>query len=156
MDLDELLKELAVQEEELLFDTFSNEDAYELGTLLYSEAKRRGLSLSIDINRSGQQLFHAALPGTAPDNDRWMERKVRVVNRFHHSSYYINTLLRKSGQSIEEMYHVSSFEFAPNGGCFPVNVKNVGVIGTVTVSGLPQAEDHAFLVSVLRMFLKKK
>ena len=38
----------------------------------------------IDIRRHGHQLFHAALPGTTPDNDRWIERKIRVVERPDH------------------------------------------------------------------------
>jgi uncharacterized protein (UPF0303 family) len=32
-------------------------------------------------------------------------------------------------------------------------VRDVGVVGTVTVSGLPQAADHALVVEVLRTFL---
>ena len=32
-------------------------------------------------------------------------------------------------------------------------VRNVGVVGTVTVSGLPQEEDHRLVVDVLREFL---
>jgi uncharacterized protein (UPF0303 family) len=40
-----------------------------------------------------------------------------------------------------------------HGGAFPIIVRNVGVVGTVTVSGLPQEEDHRPVVDVLREFL---
>ncbi|MFM6978264.1 MAG: heme-binding protein [Micrococcales bacterium] len=33
-------------------------------------------------------------------------------------------------------------DFAPAGGCFPVRVKGQGLVGTVTVSGIPQRDDH--------------
>ena len=43
--------------------------------------------------------------------------------------------------------------FAAHGGSFPITVRDVGVIGTVTVSGLPQAQDHALVVEALQTFL---
>ena len=44
-------------------------------------------------------------------------------------------------------------QYAAHGGAFPVIVRDVGVVGTVTVSGLPQEEDHRLVVQVLREFL---
>jgi uncharacterized protein (UPF0303 family) len=38
---------------------------------------------------------------------------------------------------------------APHGGAFPIIIRGVGVVGTITVSGLPQAEDHAFVVRMI-------
>ena len=34
-----------------------------------------------------------------------------------------------------------------------MHVEGVGVVGAVTVSGLPQAEDHALVVEAVRTFL---
>jgi uncharacterized protein (UPF0303 family) len=41
-------------------------------------------------------------------------------------------------------------------GAFPVLVRGVGMLGTVTVSGLPQADDHRLVVDVLRAFLAER
>ncbi len=81
-DLTRLVAEVAQQERELRFATFSNDDAWELGTLLVELAMERDLAVTVDIRRGRQQLFHAARPGTSPDNDSWIERKARVVERF--------------------------------------------------------------------------
>ena len=43
--------------------------------------------------------------------------------------------------------------YAAHGGSFPVRVRGVGVVGTVTVSGLPQADDHALVVEALERLL---
>jgi len=151
-DLDSLLAE----EELLQFTTFSNEDALALGGLLVEAARAGALPVTIDVRRGDQQLFHAAMPGTSADNDAWIERKIRVVRRFGRSSFAVGTALRLDGRTIEDTYLLDEAEYAPHGGAFPVTVKDVGVVGTVAVSGLPQEEDHAFVVAGLREFLDVK
>jgi uncharacterized protein (UPF0303 family) len=145
--------ELAAQEEQLQFDRFDNETALALGQHLLSAARERALPVVISVRRNGQRLFHAALPGTAADNDAWIERKSRVVDRYGHSSFYVGTLHRESGSTFEDQARLDPDLYAAHGGVFPVIVRNVGPIGTVGVSGLPQAEDHAFVVEQLTSFL---
>jgi uncharacterized protein (UPF0303 family) len=152
--VDDLIKELEAHEARLLFDRFDNDDAWALGCLLVETAKERGLGVTIDIRRGGQQLFHAALPGTAPDNDRWIERKIRVVERLHASSYLVGRRLAAKGAVFDAGHGVDPAEYATHGGAFPIRVRHVGVVGVVTVSGLPQADDHALVVEVLDRFLR--
>ena len=57
------------------------------------------------------------------------------------------------GLSLAERYLVDAHEFAAHGGAFPIRVRGVGLVGTMTVSGLPQEEDHRLVVSVLEQFL---
>jgi uncharacterized protein (UPF0303 family) len=147
------LDTLLAEEQLLQFTTFTNDDAWELGNRLVEAARAGALPVTIDIRRGDQQLFHVALAGTAADNDAWIERKVRVVRRFGRSSFAVGTALRLEGRTIEEKFLLSESEYAAHGGAFPVTVKDVGVVGTVTVSGLPQADDHALVVAVLREFL---
>jgi uncharacterized protein (UPF0303 family) len=151
--VEELIAELAAQEERLQFDRFDNDDAWALGCLLVEVAKERSLPITIDVRRGGQQLFHAARPGTAPDNDRWIERKVRVVERLHASSFLVGRRLAAKGATFDAGYGVDPAQYATHGGAFPIRVRNVGVVGVVTVSGLPQADDHALVVEVLGRFL---
>jgi uncharacterized protein (UPF0303 family) len=152
-DADPELAELLAQEEELRFDSFDEDSAWALGRALVEAARVAGLGLAIDIRRGDQQLFHAALPGTTPDNDAWIERKSRAVRRFGHSSRYLGASCARDGTTLAERYLVDPREYAAHGGSFPIHVHGTGIVGTVTVSGLPQAEDHAFVVEQLRRFL---
>jgi len=154
-DYNALLESLKKEEDEIQFSEFSNETAYKVGTRLVEIGLKENKSITIDISRNGQQLFHCALPGTAADNDEWIKRKIRVVNRFNHSSFYMGNYYKSKNSTIAEKSLVSESEFAPHGGCFPIIIKNTGVIGTVTVSGLPQEEDHRLVVAVLREFVGK-
>jgi uncharacterized protein (UPF0303 family) len=146
----ESLEELLAQEQELQFASFTNDDAWALGNALVAAAREQGLAITIDIGRGEQRLFHFAMPGTAADNDEWIERKNRVVRRFGHSSYYMGV---QEGDAFAQNYLLDPRRYAAHGGAFPVIVGGVGVVGTVTVSGLPQEEDHRFVVGVLREFL---
>ena len=153
--MEDLIAELEAQEERLRFTRFDNDDAWTLGSLLVRLGKERGLPITIDIRRHGHQLFHAALPGTAPDNDRWIERKVRVVERLNASSFLVGRRMAAKGQAMDAAYGVDPADFATHGGAFPIRVVDVGVVGVVTVSGLPQADDHALVVEALGLFLDK-
>lgn len=152
-DLQTLLHTLLQQEQELQFTHFTNDDAFALGTALIQEVKQRGKAVAVDIQRQDQQLFHFAMAGTARDNDEWIKRKNNVVKRFGHSSFYVGRYLEAANKTIEEKYLVSAHEYAAHGGAFPLIVRNVGVVGTITISGLPQQEDHDVVVSVIRRFL---
>jgi uncharacterized protein (UPF0303 family) len=154
--MDPELAELLAQEEELQFTNFTNTTAWELGCALVDAARRDHLGVTIDIRRGEHQLFHAALPGTAPNNDVWIEDKNRVVRRFGHSSFYIGAKHRLEGTTLAERERVDPTRYADHGGAFPVIVRGVGPVGTVTVSGLPQADDHRLVVDVLRAFLAER
>lgn len=147
--------ELAAQEALLVFQQFTNDDAIALGLALVAAARADQLAVTIDVRRGEQQVFHAGLPGTNADNDAWVERKVRAVRRFEMSSFRLGSQLRAAGKSLNEAYLLDESVFAAHGGAFPITVAHAGVVGVVTVSGLPQREDHALVVRVLTDFLGK-
>lgn len=141
------------QEEALRFDGLSDEDAWTLGSLMRRRAVAQGLALVIDIRVAGRPLFYTALPGTAPDNAEWVRRKINVVMRYHKCSYRVGREIAAGGMPMDEGRGVEPIEMAPHGGSFPIHVKGTGIVGTVTVSGIPQREDHRFVTSCLCEFL---
>lgn len=151
--MSDLLDRLLQEEQELQFTSFSEDTAWQLGSQLVERARREALPVVIDIMRGSHQLFHASLSGTAPDNDEWVKRKSRAVYRFGHSSLYMGELLKSRGQTIEKSYLIPESEIAPHGGSFPIILKGTGVIGTVTVSGLPPQDDHKLVVDAIRDYL---
>ncbi|MEU6808297.1 heme-degrading domain-containing protein [Streptomyces sp. NPDC046831] len=145
--------DLEAQERRLVFRRFTHDDAWALGSLLVELARERQAPVAIDIHRAGQQLFHAALPGSTPDNDAWIARKRRVVERYGSASYLVGARFRAKGTTFEESSRLDPDVYAAHGGSFPIHVEDVGVVGAVTVSGLPQLEDHRLVVEALQRFL---
>ncbi|MGW1024060.1 heme-degrading domain-containing protein [Streptomyces sp. NPDC002577] len=146
------IAELEEQERRLVLKQFTYDDAWALGALLVELARSRNAPVAIDIRRGGQQLFHAALPGSTPDNDAWIDRKRRVVERYGCSSYLVGSRFRAKGTTFEAASRLDPDVYAAHGGAFPITVEGAGVIGTVAVSGLPQIEDHALVVEALERF----
>jgi uncharacterized protein (UPF0303 family) len=154
--MDDILKQLLDEERELQFASFNEETAWQIGSRMVERCMKDKLPVTIDITRGDRQLFHASLRGASADNDEWVKRKVRLVNRFEHSSFYVGQSLKRAGKRIEEAYLLPESEYAPHGGCFPVMVKGTGMVGTITVSGLPQEEDHILVVQAIRDYLGRE
>ncbi len=148
MGLNEDLDQIALQEWELRLTRLDAQLAWELGSRLRAMAVERGLAIVIDVRRFNQPLFYFALEGTTPDNPEWVRRKSNVVARYHRSSYGMGLNLKLKGQTLEERGH-SIADFAAHGGSFPLHVQGAGIIGSVTVSGLPQRADHELVVEAL-------
>lgn len=160
MTTQEIKKEIEAmqkQQEELVFDTFTHDTAWELGALLVTRVREQQLPVALGITCNHQRRFYYAFPGSAPTNDRFIARKERTVYECYKSSYEM-TLAAKldTEHDFMKFWGLDDGEFVLAGGSFPITVKGIGVVGTVTCSGLAEEEDHAFVVSVLREFLKKQ
>ena len=70
MTIEELLKVLEMQEEILQFSHFTHGDAWELGTMIVMEARRRNTPVALKIQmNSGQTIFQYESDGVTPYTD---------------------------------------------------------------------------------------
>ena len=156
MPHEEDIAQIKAQEAELVFDGFDPDDALELGLKLRSLAAAQNKAVSIDVRLWDRQLFGFAMAGTTADNLEWMRRKVNVVKRLHAASYRI--LLECGGVEDAPMkphWGLSSDDYVFAGGGFPINIKGMGAVGAITVSGLPGRDDHGLVVEALCWYLKR-
>ena len=149
MGLGEDLERIGLQERELVFSEFNAQTAWELGARLRATAAERELAVVIDVRRFGQPLFYAAMDATTPDNVEWVRRKSNVVARFHRCSYAIGIKEKIKNETLLESQGLPVADYATHGGAFPISLAGGGVIGSVTVSGLPQRADHEMAVEAL-------
>lgn len=152
LSLDAILE----QEEELQFDSFTEDTAWEIGLMAAQLIRERNLPVVIRIDRKDQILFQSSHKGTNPDNDLWLQGKSNVVHHFHHSSFYISRKLIKDKTDMEEKHLLPSDIYRAKGGGFPIRLKNSSVLGAIIVSGLPDHEDHALVVEIIKKYLSQK
>jgi uncharacterized protein (UPF0303 family) len=155
MGMNEDLERIALQERELVLSRLDAQTAWELGSRLRALAAERGLPVVIDIRRFGQPLFYAAMDATTPDNVEWVRRKSNVVARFHGSSYVAGLKETLKKQTLSESQGLPIADYATHGGSFPLRVAGAGVVGSATVSGLPQRADHELVIEALCALLGK-
>ena len=149
-------KELLQQEEELALSSFTNEDAIGLGQELLELALSQKAPVIVQVRIGEQIIFHSALTGSSSENDWWINRKYRVVEKFKHSSMYVRVSFEEKNQSFEEDSGLDNELYAAHGGGFPIIVSGIGMVGVALVSGLPQVEDHKMIIQGLTNFKQAK
>jgi uncharacterized protein (UPF0303 family) len=132
---------LAAEYENFTLPRFAEAEALELGRLLTTMALKDLAPVVIDIRTADRILFHAALPGSAPLNDLWVQRKSATALLFQLPSLLVGQRNRDKGDTLAK-HGLTPDRYADHGGAVPIRVAGLGVVGCVTVSGLPQVEDH--------------
>ena len=144
------IAKVAEQERLCTLKGFDETTALAIGTRIRELASAAGKSLAIDIRFWNRQLYFYAMPGTSPDNIEWIRRKSNFVRRFNRSSYSQTLRLENAGKSGFAFDDgVNDMEIAAHGGSFPIRIEGVGVVGAITVSGVPGRYDHGFVVEAL-------
>lgn len=149
------IEKIAEQERVLRFTAFDETVAWRLGIEMRARAEALNAPAVIDIRSHERVLFSTSLPGSSPDNLEWVRRKSNVVHQFYKASYRFGLELRAKGAMVSADSGLDPMDYAPHGGSFPIWVEAAGFIGAITVSGLPQREDHNLIVAALCQFLGK-
>lgn len=154
-ELSALIAELVEQDREIRFTSFTYDDAWHLGNDLVAVAREAKHPAAMVIFFGEQRVFHAALLGSAVNNDAWLERKVRTVRRFNEPSYLVGRRFAGSGQDFARDARVDPLLYAGHGGAFPIRIGELQV-GVVAFSGLPHEVDHAIVVAALRRTIARQ
>ena len=147
---------LLAEEQLLLLPSLDNTDAIEIGQIATELATSQSLPIAIQVRLGDWIVYHAALPGSSPENDWWIGRKARVVKLKKHSTLYERVLAQEQGIDWHKENNLLDETHAIHGGGIALKTKDQGFLGTMLISGMPQVEDHLFGVQVLTEFLARK
>jgi uncharacterized protein (UPF0303 family) len=149
MDTTRDLVRIAEQEQALRFTAFDAATAWELGGRLKAAAEERGAGLTIEIRLAGRAIFFYEMAGARAVNADWARRKRNLVELYQRSSYAVGLELQREGTTLEAKLGLPLRDYATHGGSFPLQIAGVGCVGAITVSGMPQRDDHSLIVAVL-------
>lgn len=135
------------QEQDLVLSRFDEEVAFAIGSSIRERALAEGLSLVVDIRTWDRQLFFSATAGTSADNAEWVRRKVNSVRRFQRASYRL--VLERGEAPFSVQSGADPADYVIAGGGFPIRVTGAGIVGCLTISGLPGRSDHGVAVDAL-------
>ncbi|KAM0561577.1 hypothetical protein ACHAPJ_002745 [Fusarium lateritium] len=154
------LEELKAESDSFTLASFTTEDAFELGNLLYARlypfaTQGKPTVISIALANSSQVIFQTVTgSGTAPDNEAWVRRKRNTVLRFGSSTWFMHNKFKGDEVAFAAKYGIADSQkgdYAIHGGAIPIRVQGVeGIVAIVVVSGLKQDEDHGVIVDVIK------
>jgi uncharacterized protein (UPF0303 family) len=138
---------------DIQFDSFTNDDAVDLGLIAVEVISEWDLSLAVDIVLGDDLVFRAKTKATGPGNDPWLRMKAATAVRFGEASFLVKTRHLEAGTPFEERDDVDHDAFKAHGGSIPLRVGGE-IVGTITVSGEPDAIDHEVAAEALRRYLE--
>lgn len=147
------LKEYKDEEKCYIFSQFYHKDAYALGSYLTETAIERRNPVAIEIEIDGDIVYRYLNDGASESNFDWIRKKRNVVKHFQMSSGALAAKLKERNQTFQEVYGEDK-SYAVAAGAFPIRVENVGMIGSVGISGLSSEEDHALIIEGMNELLK--
>ncbi|CAO1651528.1 heme-binding protein [Salinibacterium sp. NSLL150] len=140
---------------EIEFDTITNDDAVALGLIAVQVIQEWDLNLAVEIVLHGDVVFKAKLKSTNADNDPWLAGKAAVVNHFGEASLVVKLRHLAAGTPFEDRTDVDHDRYKAHGGSIPLWVDGA-IIGTMTMSGEPDAIDHEAAAEALARFVSSR
>lgn len=142
------------QEAALVFTAFDEAVAFKIGSAIRDRALAENMPIIVDIRTFDRPLFYAAMPGSNASNPDWARRKINVVKRYLRSTYRMVLEQQRPDRSFKPGEGLDVADYVLAGGGFPITVKGAGVIGAITVSGLPERDDHGVVVDAICSYLR--
>ncbi|MDY6062583.1 MAG: heme-binding protein [Erysipelotrichaceae bacterium] len=145
------MNNLLLEEQEFSFEYFNSKIAYKIGKAISDKIIANNLAVAVNIYAYNKTLYHFTNDNTIPDKENWLIRKRNIVLHFHHSSKYINEKLNNDQTLLISKYGLNIENYAAIAGSFPIIVKNCGVIGAISISGLEPNDDHQLIINTLKI-----
>ena len=148
--------DLAREAATLILPSLTQGEALEIGEIAVSIGRDRALPIAVEVRLKDWIVFHASLPGSSPENDKWIARKARVVMATEHSTIFERVMAEEQGIDWYAATGLPEETHAIHGGGLALNVKDLGFAGILLISGMPQVDDHLLGVEVIAEFLARK
>lgn len=142
------MKEETLRKVEL--EKFDNRIGLEMGLAIVNLAKERNQNIAVQIEKLNHIIFLFVDDNLPADKHNWIRRKANVAKHFEESSLSVKYDLKNGNMTLTETFALDEKEYLAKGGAIPIFVKNAGMIGVVTVSGLHDEEDHKIIIDALK------
>jgi len=142
------MKEETLRKIEL--DKFNNRIGLEMGLAIVNLAKERNQNIAVQVERLNHIIFLFVDDNLPADKHNWLRRKANVAKHFEESSFSVKNDLQNGNMTLAETFALDEKEYLAKGGAIPIFVKNTGMIGIITVSGLHDEEDHKIIIDALK------
>ncbi|NLJ71036.1 MAG: hypothetical protein GX328_06205 [Clostridiaceae bacterium] len=140
---------------EVLFLKFNSQDAYDLGIQMYEACQQQNVDLGIEIYLYGRTVFQFIPDSLGPDKADWLRRKRNTVLYFGMSTFAMNEKCKSEESLLATKYARKLEDYTLTPGSVPIILKDSGIVGCATVTGLAPQEDHDFVSAQLSEYFQR-
>lgn len=97
---------------------------------------------------NGTLVFSLCLPGATQNNEDWTRRKANLTARYWMSSLHATLNMKRNGKTLD-ICGMDSKDYGLSGGSFPILLESGICIGSITVSGMTEWEDHQVVADAI-------
>ncbi|MDJ0335030.1 heme-binding protein [Salinibacterium sp. G-O1] len=133
------------------FPRMTNDDAVALGLIAVDVIRQWDLALAVDIVLGDDLVFRAKFKSTDAGNDPWLAGKAATAVRFGEPSLLVKLRHLEAGTPFAERTDIDHDIYKAHGGSIPLRVGGA-VVGTITMSGEPDAIDHEAAAEALARY----
>lgn len=142
------------QEEKLKVDSFTRQDAVELGMMIRKiAAEKYRQDIAVKIIMDGITVFSCFDGKTGLKNEWWMSCKYNTFLKTQCSSM-LALLERAVGGKEFESWSEQRMSYFLCGGAFPIRTQENEILGCILVSALTHEDDHQLIIDALSEYLK--
>lgn len=149
-----LIYELVGQQEDALkFSTFSNSDAFSLGSFICNSLAEKKICLAVSIRKlNGSVIFQYLPDNTTANNENWLRRKFNTVSMYEMSSLRAWAKFSARGKTVSD-FGLSPSDYVFYGGAFPIRLQSGELVAVICASNLAHEQDHQMLVDIIADYL---
>lgn len=136
-------------ERQLITDHFTNRMALEMGLAIIELARKKDVRIGVSIQRLNHTVFEFIDDGLPADKHNWIRRKNNTVMHFEESTLAVKHDLEQKGKTLEGDFGLNAADYIAKGGAIPIMLRESGMIGIITVTGLKDVDDHQLIVDAL-------
>lgn len=133
------------------FPSLTNDEAVDLGLVAVSVIREWDLSLAVDIVIGDDLVFRAKLKSTNAGNNKWLAGKAAVAMHFGEPSLLVKARHLEAGTEFTDL-DLDHDRMKAHGGSIPLRVGGQ-IVGTLTMSGEPDATDHEAAAESIERYL---
>ncbi len=147
MDVERILN-ITEEQERLLRFKYIDFEIVKRISLSIADSLEKKASAYIEAIINGNVVFSLALPGASRNNAEWVRRKSNLTSRYSQSSLRAYLSMQKNGKTLEGC-GMDARDYGLSGGSFPILLEGGLCIGSITVSGMTESEDHQAVVDAI-------
>lgn len=124
---------------------------YRYGCELHDFIANKGMEkFCIQIHFLNRIVYQFMGDACTPDHARWLQRKSNSVLYFGMSTNDLFIKNKESDDNIVNKYGLDQTQYTFVPGSVPIVLKDCGIVGCVTVSGMKPEEDHGMIIDFFK------